>query len=176
MKNKKAVELSINFLVIVIISLVMLSTGLLIVRQYFGTAEEIQRQLDEQTVEKIENLLDEGDVIAIPLKRKIVGAGEQEIFGMGVMNINEQQTTFDIEIMLSNAYDNAKNDIDPDADLSQHPESWLLYPDTLILDPREKGTVSINVNVPAGVVSGTYIFNARAEPYDRITKMYVIVP
>ena len=173
-KSKKAIELSINFLVIVIISLVMLSSGILIVQKYFGTAEEIQSQLDTQTIAQIEELLDEGDPVAIPLKRKTISAKESDIFGLGVINIYDTPTSFTANIIFSNAYKPNKEDITA---FPKPPEEWLLYDNLQFnLEPKEKRTISIRVDVPAGATSGTYIYNVKALPYDRITKMYVIVP
>ena len=85
--NKKAIQLSINFLVIIIISIVMLSSGILIIKKYFKTADEIQLQLDEQTINDIGNLLDSGNQVAIQLNKKTIPAGESAIFGIGVINI-----------------------------------------------------------------------------------------
>ena len=173
--NKRAIELSINFLVIVIISLVMLSTGILLIKRYFGTAEEIKAQLDEQTVAHIEELLEEGDVVAMPLKRKTIGSGETGIFGLGVLNINEQPETFTVEIALSQLVKKDKTTAAP-AQLEYDPTDWLLYEKSFTLDYKESRKIPIRVAVPGGVFSGTYIYNIEVLPYERITKMYVIVP
>ena len=47
--NKKALELSINFLVIVIISLVILSAGILLIKKYFAEAEELHKEISQET-------------------------------------------------------------------------------------------------------------------------------
>jgi hypothetical protein len=182
--NKKAIELSINFLVIVIISLVMLSTGILLIKKYFGTATDIKEQLDEQTVEQIEGLLDEGNSVAMPLKRKTVEAGANELFGLGVINLVESRVSFNVDVKFSNAYDRAKDDITA---FPQHPDEWLLYEKSFSLDFKESKKVPIRVSVPGGVSSGTYIYTvyvcqnaATCEGVNPnrygLVKMYVLVP
>ena len=59
----------------------------------------------------IENLLDEGKIVAVPLKRKTINAGESDLFGLGVLNINSQQTTFNINIALSKAIKSDKTEL-----------------------------------------------------------------
>ncbi|MBD3354943.1 hypothetical protein GF361_03080, partial [Candidatus Woesearchaeota archaeon] len=110
--NKKGIELSVNFLVIVIISLVILSSGILIVRRYFSTAEDIKTQLDEQTERQIEASLGQGKMISVPFKRKTIGRGESDILGLGVLNIEDHRTEFNVNISLSSAYDKNKDLID----------------------------------------------------------------
>ena len=54
MVNKKAaIELSMNFLVIIIISIVILGSGIYLTRQIFTGAQETSATLDERTKEAI---------------------------------------------------------------------------------------------------------------------------
>ena len=178
--NRKAIELSINFLVIVIISLVILSSGILLVRKYFSTAQEIQLQLDDQTEANIEELLDEGERVALPLKRKTIPAGEADIFGLGVLNINPGATTaFSVNIEFNELVKKNKDVLEP-GQLGYDPQGWLLFEqDGFTLDFKDSKKIPIRVAVPGGVLSGTYIYNVVVlvgpQKYG-LTKMYVIVP
>ena len=158
--------------------MVMLSTGVLLIKKYFGTAEEIKTQLDEQTTEQIESLLDEGDIVAVLLKRKSIPVGGNAIYGLGVLNINKDPTSFDVEVYLSNAFKKNKEEIAPNT-LPTHPEDWLLYEESFSLNYREKKSLPIRVTVPKGVLRGTYIYNVEVFSNNQrygITKMYVVVP
>ncbi len=168
--NKKGIELSVNFLVIVIISLVILSSGILIVRQYFSTAEDIKTQLDEQTERQIEASLGQGKLISIPFKKKTIGRGDSDIIGLGILNIYDNQKEFNVNISLSNAYDNNKNQIETDEEID------IRYENSFELDSKEKKIIPIRIAVPKQIPSGNYIFNVEIDQYDKITKIYITVP
>jgi len=169
--NKSGIELSVNFLVIVIISLVILSSGILIVRQYFSTAEDIKMQLDEQTERQIEASLDQGKMISIPFKRKTIQRGESDMIGIGVLNVNDIQMTFNIDVSLSSAYDKNK---DPIENLEEDID--IRYEKSLELDSKEKKIIPVRIFIPEQIPSGNYIFDVEVSPYERISKIYVIVP
>jgi hypothetical protein len=176
--NKRAIELSINFLVVVIISMVILSTGILLIKRYFGVAEEIKTQLDEQTIAHIEELLDQGDIVAMPLKRKTIESGNSDIFGLGVININEANTFFNVNIALSKLVKEDKTTLNP-ADLNYNPEDWLLYEKSFNLEFKENKKIAIRLAVPDGVYQGTYIYDVEVLANNNrygFTKMYVVVP
>jgi hypothetical protein len=177
--NKSGIELSINFLVIVIISIVMLTSGILLIKNYFGTAEDIKDQLDEQTISQIESLLDEGDYISMPLNRKTISAGESSTFGLGVLNVlSGSPTTFDVNITLSRLVKKDKTEAtQQELNSIPDPENWILYEESFTISYKSKKAVAIYVEVPKGVFSGTYIYDIGIPQYqNRITKMYVIVP
>ncbi|MEE9524982.1 MAG: hypothetical protein V3V78_00050 [Candidatus Woesearchaeota archaeon] len=154
--NKKAVELSINFLVVVILSIVILTSGLLIVKRYFGTAEDIKAQLDEQTIAHIEELLDEGDPVAIASKRKVISGGESAIFGLGIFNINDDTQNFKVDIKFSKLIERDQTIVET---VTPNPETWLLYEDEVTLGFNDKATISIRIEVPKTASQGTYIYN-----------------
>ena len=49
MNNKKALELSMNFIVVIIISLATLSMGLFLIRNFFTEAIEFQGEVEDAT-------------------------------------------------------------------------------------------------------------------------------
>ena len=55
--NKRAIELSINFIVLFILAIAMFSVGLVLVRNIFFEADEMKRTLDDRTRQKINTLL-----------------------------------------------------------------------------------------------------------------------
>lgn len=85
--NKKAIELSINFIVILILSIVIMSSSFILVRQFFGKATEMKAKLDSDTETQIRGLLVSGQRVAIPLHTKEAKIGEFVTFGVGISNI-----------------------------------------------------------------------------------------
>ena len=74
-KNKTGIELSINFIVVVILSVVILSIGLVLVRTFFAKTTEIKSSLDDQTKSKITEMLSFGEITAMPFNKKQIFAG-----------------------------------------------------------------------------------------------------
>jgi hypothetical protein len=85
--NKRAVELSINFVVIMILSIAILSSSLILVKQFFGKATQLKASLDSDTESKIRGLLSSGERVAVPLNTKEVTLGDKITFGVGISNI-----------------------------------------------------------------------------------------
>ena len=172
--NKKAaIGLSINTLVVVIISLVILGSGITMLYKFIGGAEDIKGQLDSKTNEELERLLvNQGERVALPLNSITIPKDEGHVFG---------KADFNIVVGLSK-FINSNDEI---VDIKPNEETeildWLLYNDepTTIAE-NEHHKESIMVNVPNTAVDGRYIFKAQvfmngAESYGNIQKFYVIV-
>ena len=178
MQNKKAIELSINFLVVVILSLVILSSGIYLIRNFFRTTEEIKAQIDEQTEAQIENLLNQGELVAVPLNRRTIPIENYGLFGVGILNIDSSPKTFQLSVSFNAAYDKTNNQI-----TNINGNDWLLYDsDPFTLQPNEDKKMAVLVDVPE-TQEGIYIFNVKVidadtnQPYGDITKkIYVEVP
>ena len=70
--NKKALELSITFIVLLIISITIFAGSLFFLQKFYKTATETREAIDRQTEAEIRALLRGGSPVAIPLaKQKI---------------------------------------------------------------------------------------------------------
>lgn len=97
-KGKKAIELSVNFLVIIILSLVIFGLGVYFIQLIFSGAEEIHKKIDDQTQERIFNLLDSGQTVAIPYATATVRRGTEKVFGVGIRNTDNSDANFAMEV------------------------------------------------------------------------------
>jgi len=86
-KNKKAVELSMNFLVMVILSIVVLSMGIVFVTRLFSEAAKIPDSLNQKTETEIARLLSSGERTAIYPGEITIPRGKADVFGLGILNI-----------------------------------------------------------------------------------------
>ncbi|MBS3127040.1 hypothetical protein J4228_02650 [Candidatus Woesearchaeota archaeon] len=161
-RKSAAIELSVNMLVMIIISLVVLGLGIAFLYQLLGEATIGQQDLDQRLQEELERLLiDEGQRVAMPLFTADVQRGERHIFGLGILNIGGAGKSFVVKIELDSVFDAQKKEItlenkDTLADM------WLLYPQDIIsLQEGGHKIESILVNVPKTAVPGQYIFKAR---------------
>jgi hypothetical protein len=185
MKSKKGIELSINFIVVIILSMVILGSGLYLVRSFFSNTVELKAQLDEQTKSKIVELLTYGDMTALPFNRKTINLEERAVFGLGILNINTYDGNFSVRIDAFNAYD--KNNIiipwfvhdNVNNDFKEE-NRWLKYDKAPFkVKAHEQAEIPILVNVPKNATKGVYTFDVTVyqdtSPYGNKNRMFVEV-
>ena len=170
MNKKAAIGLSVNMLVIIIISLVILGAGISLLYKFIGGAQDIKGQLDMKTQAELEHLLvDQGKRVALPLHVANVVAGESHVFGIGILNVDTQAHDFFINVSLSRVSDESKEDITDNVNI----DGWLLYNEELIrIQQNEHHSESILVSVPEDAPRGEYIFKARVYNNEDTTKTY----
>jgi len=196
MARKAALQLSVNFLVILIICIVIFSSGVYVIKRFFSHAETITMTYDERTEKEIERLLDDGSRIAIPFDKKVIYNGEFKTFGIGVLNMlnTGPANKFNITIKFKKAFDKGNEQICQGNGSCGPPDTWL---QTTSGDGAENLGVSVEKTIKnnaqekfllgVGVKSalpGTYIFDLDViyfdspdwEPYDTLHKLYVEVP
>jgi len=151
--NKKGIELGINFIVMLILAVVVFSFGLIFVRQLFSEAEGIKEQLDRDTEQQIEQLLDRGQRVAFPISSRDVNAGQSAIFGLGILNVLDQETTFEINLECTTGVDRRDNTVPCGV------EKITFDIDPITLEKNAKEVIPIVVRPPSGASKGdTYIF------------------
>lgn len=178
MRDKKAaIGLSVNVLVVVIISLVILGGGLVLLFKFIGGAEDIKSQLDQRTDQELERLLvSQGKMVALPLHTTEIYAGESHIFGIGFLNIGvEGQFILDVSLSRHVSVDGSISEIS-----NEEITSWLLYDSgPFTVQEGEHRKEGIQANVPEDAKKGQYIFNAKifvdGEQYGNTQKFTVNV-
>src|SRR3989338_10020407 len=160
--NKKGIELSVNFLVSIIIILVIFSGSVLIIRNFFINANEIQNQLDTQTQNRIRELLNNDDIVVVFDSRRTIQQGEGEIFGVGVWNLGSQNDwdSFNVKIRCDIGYNRDEDEILCEDTTSKNYFD-VLYDDAWSIQNNEKTIGSVRIGVKKGTPSGTYIFNVK---------------
>ena len=164
MNNKKGFELSATVIVLLIITIIIFTSSLFFVKKFFTEAEELKTEIERSTQEQIESLLRSGNVVAIPLNKKTIKRGNDEIFGLGIRNVGA-----DKKFWVSTSFYKAFG-IDGKTPIPANKwyidENWLLYfegPYNLRSNELKLVPVSIKVgnaadyNVPTQ--AGTYVFN-----------------
>lgn len=179
--NRKGIELTLNFIVTIILGLAILGLGMVLLRQFVGGAEDIKSQIDEQTDAQLESLLQSGQPVAIPLNRATITRGDQHIFGLGIRNIDDT-ASFDVAITISTAVDKQNQPI-----TNINIPDWIRYErGPFTLEKNELKKTAILVSVPNDATAGTYIFNVNvdrkgnsdvmAQSYGGVQKFWVSVP
>jgi len=166
MLNKKGIELSINFMVMLILALVVFGFGVKFVADLFTQAEEIRLQLDKNTEAQIEALLDRGDRFVIPIQTRDTEAGSVALFALGVLNI-DATNTFEAVIDCTAGID--LKDLPIKDPANQQPietsasgcDTWLIPKSPILLGSivkNEKKKVSFGILPPKGTPRGIYLF------------------
>jgi len=154
MKSKKGLELTINFLVIIIISLVMLGLAGIFFKKFFTGASQVQADYDKQTEEELKSLLVQGKKVAIPFTRKEVQGGQHAVFGLGVLNVLGHYEEFEVLVECTKFID--YEGFDSNCNL-EYEDPQVDSP--LKLDNNQHAMTSILILTDKEDESGTYIFN-----------------
>lgn len=159
--KKGAVQLSVNFLVIIIVSMAILSMGIVLTRKIFEGTDEMRIQLDRQTIAQLENMLDDGSILVAPLNKKIAERKGPTIFGVGVRNIDINPKTIYLFVQARDV-DGCQSDID-----------WVLTRDAVLNPPdkiivtreipaNKKESYGVGIVVPKNTKPCTYVFGISA--------------
>jgi uncharacterized protein YneF (UPF0154 family) len=97
MQKKAAIQLSANFIIILIIGIVLLGMGFYIFNRVFQKGIDMNREISSETDRQIRNILDSGDKVAIAMNEKKV-SGDYADFWIGIRNIHDYEITFSIKI------------------------------------------------------------------------------
>jgi hypothetical protein len=177
MHNKKGLELSINFIVILIMSLLIFFLGARFIYQLGSGATDLQSITVDELDKQIGNLVCKGsERVCLGFDKKTIKRGDLGIFGLNILNVLEDQS-FDVIITrpVPSGYTKVGNPISSD-NLEWKPQSR-----TVEIKRNEEKDLAIGVQVPKDALSGTYIFNVEiktqaGEDYDTLHKIYVDVP
>lgn len=180
--NRRGIELSINFIVMLVLAIAVFAGGLVFASKFFRHAEKVRGNLDSQTERQIEKLLDSGAPVVMPISTKEVFRNEFETFGLGILA--RFSGKYKVSIEFDQAFRKDKSQI-----TNIYAQDWIQLPSSEVkLKKNEKGKFLIGVQVPKNAEKGTYIFRisvAYEDPenpvnniaeYDNPLQMIVKVP
>ncbi len=96
--NKKGIELSINFVVMLILAIAMLGGSLYIVSKFFEKTIITTKNLDKQTESELERMIAQGEKTIIPFNVVNVRKGDSKTFGLGILNVLGDTMNFTVNI------------------------------------------------------------------------------
>ena len=156
--SKKAIELSVNFLVTLIIAIVLFGMGIYLGSTIFGGGGEIvKRQFDEFDRAVGELACSSSDNVCINIKSKEIRRGDFDTLAVTIRNAIDK-TDFNITIQ-NTKYISSDNSVIKEYD--EMPSKLLLFGfdkgRIQTLDKREKKTFGVGVEVPKDAPSGQYV-------------------
>lgn len=161
--NKKAIQISVNFIVLLILGISMFAGGLIVVNKFFKGAQNIKGSLDSQTERQIEAILDSGTAFAIPVHTKEVHRKDYVTYGVGVYHDGryDDEKMFTITTTFDSAF--AKNTNSPmcQSNNCNDDEIPQIRPptDSEVIAVDGKHTFLVLAEVPPKTKAGSYIFN-----------------
>ncbi len=169
--NKKALEMSVGLIVVLILSILIFILAMSFLFKWFGQAEELKAEIDKQTQEQILSALSSGNqLVAIPITIQTVKRGESKTFGVGIRNI-EAERQFSMAAAYSAAY-TPNGDALP-VDVQYITDKWLgtfATTSTFILKKNEQKSLPLLIRIDAAIASGRptpigdYVFNVCVYP------------
>lgn len=196
-KNKSAaVELSVNMIVITVLSLIVLGIGFYLVTNIFTTANEYKQQLDEQTKDNIiTSLRESGELISLPITKYTVQRKGVETIGVGIYNNAGASQTFYVKIECTEAIAKDKtelcaknNGVPCNIEATSFCSDWITKGfDKETIKNKESTVEELFVIVPQDAPSGIFGYIVKvctgnecdatgATQYGPSKKFYVTVP
>ncbi|MEM3127044.1 MAG: hypothetical protein QW331_03175 [Candidatus Woesearchaeota archaeon] len=151
LSHKGALQLSVGFLVTIILTIVIFSLSIVFLRRTFTQATELSTELDSKTQQQIESLLVQGQKVAVPFHRKQIDVGGTGLYGLGIYNKAGENAKFKIEVT-----DGKDPTTTPPNIISK--ES-VLYTQEIEIENNEQESLGILVKIPPGTPRGTYVFD-----------------
>jgi archaellum component FlaG (FlaF/FlaG flagellin family) len=163
--NKKGMELSVGFIVMLIIVIIVFAGSIYFIKEFFYKAEELKYEIERSTQEQIESLLQQGSLVSLPVNIKESPIGNSETFGLGIRNVGDTKG-FRVVVSFNKAIDSLGEVIVDESYKDFINENWLLY-DTneFYMDSNELKVLPIavrpdfNINDGEATKTGDYLFN-----------------
>ncbi|MFH1399097.1 MAG: hypothetical protein ABIG95_03220 [Candidatus Woesearchaeota archaeon] len=168
--KRAAVELSANFLVVIIIAIVVLSMGIMLARNMFGKVVSIDTKLEYEAEKQVWEMGDTGESVVVPISSKLVKRGEIVVFGVGVRNILDTNQEFNVTVEPKTV-----GGCSSDAD-------WLISiprnPRNVTANVQKPEVFTLGILIPKNAPVCKYVFNVGVQngsqdDYGSIHKIYV---
>lgn len=160
--SKKGVEIAASTMVILIISVLIFGYSIYFLFEMWRGIEPIGNQIDAQTQTQITSLLkDSRQKIAIPKPKQTVYSGETAVFWIGIKNVGDADSSFDITTTFSGAF---SSDGKEELSVVNSPDSWTGNFKELNLDiPPKQQRETFVIIKPDTQQKGVYVFKVEVK-------------
>lgn len=157
MSNKKAaVELSMSFIVGLILGIIMLGFGLVFAYNIFSNVGKIQAQgLPDTFTMLAEDCVNNGEKVCIPVMRTEIASTKSKSLGAVVNNIEEGTHKFKTYVKFSKGMTDDEVAVNT-VDIAKWTYTTFK---PLTLENTKHDIIEIPFRVPAGTKDGKYVFN-----------------
>ncbi|HIH42690.1 TPA: hypothetical protein HA246_03530 [Candidatus Woesearchaeota archaeon] len=164
--NKRGIELTINFIVMLILGIAMLSGAIMLTTKLFGKAKAYQTQIDANTQAEIKKLItSSNDLVVIYPARKTMGRKESATFGVGVQNTLKQaaEEYFTIDVAFARSYytDKTKQCDSGNENTCASPSGWLKLGNSQKIKRNEVKSFPVIIATKGNPKAAVYVFDVR---------------
>lgn len=160
MNSKKAMELSINFLVILIISTIVLIFGLKFLYDIYEAGKNVEDQMRKETRDMIKDMMRSGGKLSVlcdsQLDMKALRRGEVDHCGIGVLNIDAGPY---FQLGVQGAIAKYLNETVQPTNIIGDRQSYLYSKKPIVINNKDDLIVPMTVKIPEDAPSGTYALN-----------------
>ena len=151
--KKKGMELSIDFLVMLILSITMFGLSIVLLTKIFITTNEISEKAQDEMDKLAEALACKtSDQICIGENRKEIEREDYDIFSLKILNINEYNTYFYVNMSQSETCSDRSNIKILTLYINEN-NKWIM------LDPNKSKAIGLGVEVSPDASSGICTFD-----------------
>lgn len=188
MNKKASIQISVNFLVVIIISIIIMGFGFVLVKKMVSGGEDNIENIDSRLKEQTERMmLRDGSLVTIPIIQKEIRRGKLDTFAVGILNVKGSQVDFNLDVKFDDAFTFQGNPITDDDNYIEVIDSF--YSSGIEIENNAVEVLTVPIKVNENAPSGEYIFNVYVgagsscnndDPFDcydgSIHKIYVKVP
>lgn len=163
--NKRGMELTIGFFVILILTIVIFAGSLYFLRQFYTSTEQFRQEIDRETESELQALIRDGSIVAIPMNKATLSEGKGASFWLGIQNVLDEEKQFGVDVSFSKAFTQNEEPI-IEADPFYINNNWVLFnAGPHVIKNGAFSPVPIRLNagteMATGVrtIPGTYTFN-----------------
>jgi hypothetical protein len=171
--RKGQIELSANFIIVIVISIIIVVGGLAMFFKMKGKAQTIVDTLDSQTEDRIKSMMLSGtEHVAVYPSDPTIGPGDAKLVGVGVTNNFDNETNFTVAVTGIQRYTKANPDgeIAPGA-VSKYSE---ISSPKLKLAPHSQGVKGVLLRMPENV-KGQYVYTIQIDTVTTPVTHYGVV-
>ena len=157
-----AIELSANFIIVIVISSVIVIGGLALFFKMKNSAQQYVDTLDAQTEDNIKSvMLSSGGRVAAYPKDIALSSGKAQMVGVGLTNINAQETKFNINIDSVKYYtkENPQGEKLSDETGYTPADYYTMNSGDITIASGEQAVKGILIRMPKNAQNGQYVYS-----------------
>ncbi|MFT4310257.1 MAG: hypothetical protein ACMXYC_01355 [Candidatus Woesearchaeota archaeon] len=160
---KKAVELSVNFLVIFVLSMVIFGFGITLVYNMFFSAMDLSKVTDDNLRAQIDDLVCSANtMMCLSGNRQTFQKKTLAPFGVFIRNVDSFPREYNITILPRNAYEQNYDEIRKDIDGNFPNIRILQLENTTTVASGQQGKYAFAIYIDRRATAGTYEFDIMA--------------
>jgi hypothetical protein len=162
MNRKGAIELSVNFIVVIVISSIILVAGLALFFNLKDKVTEYKDTIDGQTEDRLKSMMlnNNGRVAVYPAELKL-SRNDAKMVGLGVQNIFTDERTFEISLSIKHyALDGTSLTV------SNPNDYYTISPGNLNIPSGSQVVKGVLIKIPSDAEKGQYAYSIQVKTLD----------